>query len=178
MLPANVTASMWKASISVMLTTSSNSSHGGSLSFNVGIFTRNVNTLSLASTGSTSYAWTNTSNNSNASLSGLREISGTFDALNLTAGAYWFAVWSRTSTVNANWFVANNVVLGTSQSNSTHLGHFVSAVAAASFQPGIIGQGTYSATSTTMPVSMAFSDITGTARWWIRPHLAFVNFQA
>jgi len=172
----NYSFTRWAASISATVSTSSNSSHGGTLSFAVGFYTKNASTLSLASSGSVTYAWTNTSNNSTVSLNGLREITGSFAAMNLTAGNYWIAYWSRTSTVNANWFTASNIIHATSQSGQAHSGYFMAAAVAASFQPGIPGMGTFSATSTNLPVSMAFSNITGSLRWQHRPFLSFANY--
>ena len=173
---ANYSFSRFMMSVSLSLSSSSNSSHGGTLSIGIGFYTRNVSTLSLATSGLGTYAWTNTSNNSTVSLSGIREVTGSFANMNLTEGDYWVGFWSRTSTVNANWFTANNIYMATGQSNSAHSGNFRSASAVASFQPGILGQGTFSATSAALPVSMAFSNITGSIRWWLRPHLQFKNF--
>ena len=176
-VPGDLVISKFLASVSLSISISSNSSHGGTLSVGYGIYSRNNSTLSLISSAIGTYAWTNTSNNSTASLSGIREVSGVFGGqLSLTPGDYWVGMWSRTSTVNANWFTASNIFYGTSQTNTTHSGAFGAAAGAASFQPGVPGNGTYSATSSVLPASMAFSHITGTARWWIAPHLAFRNF--
>jgi hypothetical protein len=170
--------SQFVMSVSVAVSTSSNSSHGGTLSIGIGFYTRNGSTLSLATSGLGTYAWTNTSADSTGSLTGLREVTGSFAAMNLTPGDYWIGFWSRTSTVNANWWTGSNIIFGTSQSQTVHSGRFNSASGGASFQAGVMGQGTFSATSAALPVSMAFSNITGSVRWWYRPHLAFRNFQA
>lgn len=176
-IEGDLAISKFLASVSLSISSSSNSSHGGTLSIGFGVYSRNVSTLSLISSALGTYAWTNTSNNSTASLSGIREASGTFGgALALTRGDYWVGLWSRTSTVNANWFTASNIFVMTSGTNSTHSGAFMAAAGAASFQPGIPGQGTYSTTSAALPASMAFSHITGTARWWVRPRFNFLNF--
>lgn len=172
----NYSFSQFAVSISFSLSTSSNSSHGGTLSVGIGFYTRNASTLSLATSGLGTYAWTNTSDSSTVSLSGLREVTGTFANMNLTPGNYWVGFWSQTSTVNANWFTASNILHATGQSQSVHSGDFMAAAAGASFQPAPLGQGTFSATSNALPVSMAFSNITGSIRWWYRPHLAFMNF--
>lgn len=172
----HLNVSKFMASASVSISTSSNSSHGGTLSIGLGIYTRNVSTLSLLSSGLGTYAWTNTSNNSTSVLAGNKEITGSFAAvLSLTPGDYWVALWSRTSTVNANWFTMSNFFLMTSQSGSGHSGQFMSG-STTTFQPGVPGQGTYSASSSVLPVSMAFTHITGVARWFFRPNLAFRNF--
>ena len=156
-IEAQYSFSRFVMSVSASISSSSNSSHGGTLSIGIGFYTRNSSTLSLATSGLGTYAWTNTSNNSTGSLSGIRQVTGSFANMNLTPGDYWIAFWSKTSTVNANWFTMSNVVLATGQSQSAHSGDFATASAAASFQPGIYGHGTYSATSNVLPVSMAFS---------------------
>jgi hypothetical protein len=173
----HVVFSKFLASVSLALSTSTNSSWGGTLSVGYGIYTRNVSTLNLVSSALGTYAFTNTSNQSTASLSGVREVSGTFTAVvSLTPGDYWIGAWSRTSTVNANWFTASNIYAQTGGSNSTHSGNFASAAGAASFQPGVPGQGTFSTTSAALPAAMGFSDITGTVRFFYRPHFVFRNF--
>jgi hypothetical protein len=142
---------------SISVSSSSNSSHAGNISLYVGIYTRNVSTLSLASSGSQSVQWTNTSNNSLGSITALRRISAPVNA-NMTPGNYWIGVMSRTSTSNANWFTGSWMVA--SQDNT---GQWVGLIGEASnvTKQVIPGWGHWSTTSTNLPASVAFSHITG-----------------
>lgn len=157
--------------VSLSISTSSNSSHAGSISIAAGIFTKNASTLSAFTTGSTAHSWTNTSNNSTSVLSGLRAISCPLSAT-LTPGNYWLGVWTRTSTANANWFTASNLLLAPPATvYSGNLG----AASTVTFQP-MLGWGEFSATSSTLNNSYAFSHISGTGQSMLaRPIFNLVN---
>ena len=158
---------------SISISSSSNSSHAGTLSLAVGFYTKNAGTLSFLTSLSRSYAWTNTSNNSTVSLQGGRRFQLTVAApISLTAGNYWIALWSRTSTGNANWWTGSNLLFSRS---GTYSGDFLAATAVTA--QSVLGQGFFSATSTNLPVSMAFSHITGTqAAAGMNPWCYFANF--
>jgi len=158
-MPMSMYATATRADIvaSVALSTSSNSSHAGVVSVFVGIYTRNVSTLSLASSGVGANQWTNTSNNSVGSIASIRRLSCAINC-NLTPGDYWVAVMSVTSTTNANWFTASNCLISLGQS----LG-FQGLIGEASnvtkqLYPGL---GTFSATTASLPASIAFNQISG-----------------
>lgn len=163
---------------SISLSSSSNSSHAGVISAYIGIYTRNGSTLSLASSGSQSHQWSNTSNNSVASVASLRQLSVPLN-INYTDGQdLWVAVMTRTSTTNANWFTASNIL----QPQAGHTAQVVGLIGQASNNTqGILGLGRYSASSTALPSSMAFSHITGGATASISrfaPNVYFANFTA
>lgn len=145
--------------ITATVSSSTNSSHGGTLSILAGIYTRNASTLSRLTLGSGTTAWTNTSNNSMASLSRIHRANATFNSIILTPGDYWIAIGSRTSTVNANWITLSNICL--SGPNSVFDGEF--GAASAESEHIVLGQGLFTATSTAAPASMAFSDIYGSS---------------
>ncbi len=90
------------------VSSSSNSSHGGTLSAWAGLYTLNVSSLSLASSGSATVAWTNTSSNSMTLLSGYKMATVPVNAT-MTAGDYWFAYRFETASVNANWYTISEV---------------------------------------------------------------------
>jgi hypothetical protein len=169
-------ANIW-ASLSV--SSSSNSSHAGALSIHVGLYTRNGSTLSLASSGSQSYQWTNTSNNSLGSIASLRQLTIPID-VNYTGGDLWIAVMSRSSTTNANWFTGSNVL----QSVNPHSGQVVGNIGeATNATRGVLGLGRFSASSSVLPASMAFSNITGglggtASASRLMPNVYFANFTA
>jgi len=144
--------------ISATISTSSNSSHAGNVTFRVGLYTKNGSTLSLASSGSATYQWTNTSNNSTSVLNGLRVISCPLLAT-LTPGEYWLAIWSRTSTTNANWFTMSQAAVTVASNLFSH-SFMVATNTSIALVPGM---GRFNATSTALPVSMAFSNITHAA---------------
>jgi|AGTN01.3.fsa_nt_gi hypothetical protein len=156
-LGGNVSLSRFDVLASMSISSSTNSSHAGALSFGVGIYTRTGSTLSLATSGSQSYQWTNTSNNSLGSLSGVRRFSVPV-AANITAGAdYWIGVSSRSATSNANWFTASNV----RASAATDLIQGLIGEASNQTKQVIPGHGLWSTTSTALPSSIALGDIRG-----------------
>lgn len=170
-------ADIW-ASVSV--SSSSNSSHAGVLSVYAGLYTRNGSTLSLASSGSQSYQWSNTSNNSLGSIASLRQFSIPFN-VNYTGGDdLWVAVMSRSSTTNANWFTASNIL----QSSGGHSGQLVGLIGdATNATRGPLGFGRFSASSTALPSSMGFTQITGgqggtASASRLMPNVFFQNFTA
>lgn len=135
------------------VSTSTNSSHAGTISAQFGIYTKNVSTLSLATSGSTSAAWTNTSNNSLSLLSGMRNMLMTAN-INLTPGEYWCAALIRTSTANANWFSVS--VIGNAV-NYGSVNVFGSSLVS-TVNPDL-GLGYYSTSTNALPASVAFSEI-------------------
>lgn len=156
-LPANLSMSALRQFVSGSFSSSSNSSYAGTVSLQAGIYTRNGSTLSLASSGSQSYAFTNTSNNSTASLSGLRDMTVPLNA-SLTPGNYWLALWSSTASANANWYTLSNVFQSVAAIG--YSGRFGAASNASNQLE--FGQGIWSTTSAALPSSIGFSNITGT----------------
>jgi hypothetical protein len=144
--------------VSQSISSSSNSSHAGAISVNLGLYTRNGSTLSLASSGSQSYQWTNTSNNSMGSLSGLRRLSVPFNVNYSSGGDLWVAVQSLTASTNANWFTASNLVL---QPQMTAQLQGLIGAASNNTNQLVLGEGIWSTTSAALPASIAFSNITG-----------------
>jgi hypothetical protein len=143
------------AFVSVSISSSSNSSAAGVMSFSVGIYTRNASSLSLVASGSQFYQWTNTSNQSNSVISGIRAVTIPFTDTTLTPGDYWFCIQSRTSSTNANWFSMRNICVA--GGNTAFSGHFGSATTA-TFQP-VLGYG-LGPQSASLPNALAFSQIT------------------
>jgi hypothetical protein len=124
----------------------------------VGLYSLNGSTLSLASSGSQSYAWTNNSNNSSASLSGMRRFSAPIN-VNYTGGFDLFVgVMSNTTFANSNAISLSNVVmpLGPGPQLQGLIGQ--TQVNSMQFVPG---QGFYSASSAALPSSMGLSQILG-----------------
>jgi hypothetical protein len=176
--PYYITASAAQAMLTISQSTSSNSSYSIGLTVRIGLYTRNVSTLSLASSGSQTYAWSITSNNSTSLMSGWRIITVPIN-LNVTPGDYWVGYMSSTASTNANWATVNNAVLGSLNSN---LAGPLNAAGNASNQY-VLGQGFFTSFSSNMPVSMAFSHISGGQLGGVSsrfqgPILNFYNFSA
>lgn len=153
-----VTGSRVNHLVSMSVSSSSNSSHAGTISLSFGIYTLNASTLSLASSGSQTYNWTNTSNNSMASLSGLRALSIPVNCY-MPPGDYYFAFWSRTTTANANWFTASNIYMsGASQQFFGTVGN--ASNSSNQFFPGY-GVHSNASFSTAMPSSIHISNLKG-----------------
>jgi hypothetical protein len=134
------------------------STQAQTLSMYVGLYSLNGSTLSLASSGSQSYAWTNSSNNSSASLSGMRRFSAPIN-VNYTGGFDLFiGLMSNTTFVNSNAISLSNVVvpLGPGPQLQGLIGQ--TQVNSMQFVPG---QGFFSATSAALPSSIALSQISG-----------------
>lgn len=139
-------------------TNSSNSSGSHTLSFWFGLYTRNSNTLSRLTSWSGSTALTHSGTAGSYSLfSGYRQTYLTFGATSIPSDRYWLAFVSRTTSGGANGSYSNFLV---SNIASQYTGLF-GVASNASMQPKL-GQGYYSATTSGIPASIAFTEISGT----------------
>jgi hypothetical protein len=134
------------------------STQAQTLSMYVGLYSLTGSTLSLASSGSQSYAWTNSSNNSNASITGMRRFSAPINVNYNGAYDLFIGVMSNTTFVNTNGISLSNVVAPLGP--GPQLQGLIGQVPANSMQ-FVLGQGFFSTTSAAMPNSMALSAISG-----------------
>jgi hypothetical protein len=144
----------------------SNSTASVTMSMSIGFYTENNVSLSLLTSYSTSQAITHsgTANSSNNVGPRLFTMGATGT---LTAGMYFVAIHSRTTTGGANASLSQYVV---SQLNSSWSGLWGAASNASVQNP--LGQGIYSASfSTAMPSSINFSQIRGGSSAFQRPPL-------
>lgn len=157
--------------------TNAASSQAHTLSMSVGLFSKNASTLSLVNSGSQTYAFTITGSSSSASYQGLKNLTVPV-SFNLYEGDYWLAIASSTSSAgNAVAAAFSNVVVSFAGGLSAYSGVF-GAATTASQQP-ILGYGAMSATQSAMPVSIAFSDIVGSANGHTcRPVVNLRNYSA
>ena len=156
--PFPFTASRADIMISASAAALALSTQAQTISAYVGLYTLNGSTLSLASSGSQSYAMTNSSNASNASITGIRRLYVPIN-VNYTGGFDLFiGQMTNTTFANTNGMSFSNVVvpLGPGQ----QLQGLIGQVPANSMQ-FVPGQGFFSATSAGMPSSMALSAISG-----------------
>lgn len=152
-------------------TNSSNSSGSHTLSFWVGIYTQSSNSISLLTSASQTYNLIHSGTAGSYSLySGMRHVSISLNT-SLSSGRYYIGVLSRTTSGGTNGsysqFLASNL-------NSNFLGHFGSSHnTTMQFQPG---NGVYSATLSSIPSLIAFSQIRGSDSLALRPPvLIFAN---
>jgi hypothetical protein len=165
-----VSVSRAQMPISISLSSSSNSSHAGTLSMYLGFYTKLGLTLSSVSTGSVTYAWTNTSDNSTASLTGVRIISLPINVV-ATPGDYWIGFLSVTASANANWITVSNVVNNAISVSGSWL---TASAAAHQVAPGV---GILTVNTSSLPASVALSNLAGTnARALMPPYYWFMNY--
>lgn len=154
----------------VVFSNTNNSSNSYTWSQSHGLYTKTGSTLSLVSSGSTSYAQTASGIAGNYSLwGGARNVTvGATDTLQ--PGNYWLGVWSRTTTGGGAGQTLNQMLA--SQPNSTYSG-ILGAASNATDQP-MLGMGRYSVSfSTAMPSSVALSHIQGNSSILQRAPLFF-----
>jgi len=141
-------------------TNSSNSSGSHTLSFWAGLYSRNASTLSLYGSASASFAITQSGTAGiYSSVSGLRALTFPWTTT-IADGQYWFALVSRTTSGGADGSYSH---LRQSAGIATNFLGMFSAATNASMQI-TLGQGSYSATTSGMPVSIGFSQIQGTGQ--------------
>lgn len=155
--------------VSVSQSTSSNSSYAIALTMEVGLYTRTGSTLSQYATGTGAVQWTVTSNNTTANQGGVREFTVGFST-SISDGDWWIAVRSSTATTNANWATISNMINALPPAWSGPL-----AVASNTSNRPAHGFGTFSATSSALPSSMAFTQLTASTGF--APHYLFFDFQ-
>lgn len=171
---AYVSATQLQILMGLSLSSSSNNSHAAAFTVGAGIYvstTGSSMTLLTQSTGSYAYQYTNTSNNSYGSLTGIRGITMAMNAV-MTPGNYWLGIWQRVSTTNANWVTLGYIVPAFAA--SSYMGAFGGGAASSvGIQEGV---GAYSAASATFVSSPAMNAISQShLSLAAMPHVAFKN---
>ncbi len=146
----------------------SNSSGSATLSFWVGVYSKNVSTLSLVMSSSVSTNVTMSGTAGSYSLyAGPRNLTIPWTST-LSGSDYWIGIGSRTTTGGANMSISQFLA---SQPNSVYSGNF--GVASNATKGGILGQGFYSATTSAVPASIAFTQINASGSLNRRPPVYF-----
>lgn len=150
-------------------TNSSNSSGSHTLSFWIGLYTRNVSTLSLLMSTSASTAITH---------------SGTAGSYSRYSGQRLFTIpWTTTISASEYWiaFISRTTSGGTNGSYSVQVGSNMAVdflgifgTSANTTQQLTLGQGHYTATTSALPASVGFSQIRGSDSMARRP--TFIMF--
>lgn len=138
-------------------TNATNSTGSVTISMWMGFYTRNVSTLSLLHSSSTSQGVTFSGAGSSASLIGMRLFSMGWTTT-ITDGRYYVGIISRTTSGGANATISQVVI---SAFVATSFSGLWGAASAASIQ-WPLGLGVYSATTSALPASIAFSQMQGT----------------
>ena len=172
---AYVNASQLMQLISVTVGTTTNISFGVSFTVGAGIFTANGSTLSLLtqSSGTATYQFTNTSNNSTASLNGLRGLSLPMN-ISMSPGNYWLGMWTRSSLAGTNSFSHSNMFAF----NNTGATSFSGLIGQASnVSQGVQeGVGLFATSSAALPSSAAMSAISQNGlKYGMTPYIVFKN---
>lgn len=142
----------------------SNLSGSGTVSFWIGIYSRNVSSLSLVMSTSISTNVTMSGTVGSYSLyAGPRNLAIPWTST-VSGSDYWIGIGSRTTTGGAAMSISQFLA---SQPNSLYSGNFGSANNATKGM--IMGQGFYSATTSAVPASIAFTQINGTGSLNRRP---------
>jgi len=142
--------------IPIINTNSSNSSGSHTLSFWVGLYSKNASTLSLVQSVSSSTALTHSGTAGSYSLYSGNRLFTIPLTTTITEGDYWLGFVSRTTSGGTNGSYSNLVA---SNIASNFLGFFGSSHNTT--QQLTLGQGVYTASTSGMPSSVAFSDIRG-----------------
>jgi hypothetical protein len=149
------------------------STEAQTLSMFVGLYSLNGSTLSLASSGSQSYAWSNNSGGSSSVLTGLRRFSAPIN-VNYTGGFDLFiGIMSNTTFVNTNGISLSNLVIPVAP--GAQLNGLIGETTNNSKQ-FVPGQGIFSTTSAGMPSSMALAAISGIGSSSVNGFAAPVQF--
>ena len=155
-VPLAVSANQYMDMISLTIGTTAGSSFAAAISQSVGIYTLTGSTPNLitASSGATNVQFTNTDNQSTASLQGPRGFTVPL-TLNATPGNYWIGFLSATASTQNNAASISNFMVN--QVNSVFSGFIGQAVAASR---GVIrGAGILSVQTAALPASVGLSDL-------------------
>lgn len=160
-----------RVGVPIAYTNASNSTGSVTLSYWVGFYTQNVSTLSLASSTSFSTGLTFSGTVGSWSLhSGMRLLTFPW-SLTVNEQEIYIAQLSRSTTGGANASLSQMLV---TQVNSNFVGFF--GASHNTTQQFTIGQGIYTATTSAMPNSIAFSQLRGSDSLNFRaPAIMFIN---
>lgn len=147
----------------IQFSNATNSTGSVTITLLMGLYTKNASTLSLAHSTSTTVAWTFSGTVNSSAQSGIRLHTIPWTTT-IDDGRYYAGVVFRSTTGGAN-ATLNQILV--SQMNSNFSGLF--GVATNRSRQWPLGFGVYSASTTAVPGSIAFSQIDGTASLAARP---------
>jgi hypothetical protein len=137
-----------------------------------GLYTKNVSTLSMLHSSSGTFSINGSGTASSAQNSGLKNM--TFGwTTTIHPDDYFLGFVSRTTTAGANASISNVLM---TQANSAWSG--LMGVAAGASAQKVLGLGTYTATTSAVPGSIAFSQLTGSGSIVVRPPMIWLLSQS
>lgn len=154
----------------VQFTQATNSTMTVSATIHMGVYSKNGSTLSQITSHSGSFSINGSGTASSSANSGPRWATMTFNAGGSISGDVWIAFKSSTATAGVNATLSNIVASRINSSWSGYIG-----VGTANSAQSLPGMGYYSATSSALPNSMAFSHITGVSSTAQRPQVFFLT---
>ncbi len=146
-----------RVALAVVFSNNSNSTGSVTISNWVGLYTKTSNSLSLHASTSTTNGITFSGTVRNSIQAGWRNLTIPWST-SVSEGRYWIAQLSRTTTAGANASYFSQMLA--SQLNTAFSGIF--GAATANSDQYTLGQGFYSASTSSLPNSIAFSEIYGT----------------
>jgi len=155
----------------VQFSAATNSSNSFTVSFFVGLYTRNASTLSLLMSSTASRGVTLSGTVGSYSLfAGQRNFTFPWTTT-VSASDYWLGIGSRTTTGGGAGMTLSQWLA--SQPNSVYSGNFAEASNAT--KGGNFGQGFFSATTAAVPGSIAFTQINASGSLNARPPIFWMN---
>lgn len=161
-----------RLALRVFWSNSSNSTGSVTISNWFGIYTKNASTLSLLSSTSTTNAITFSGTGGNHSLQAGQRLLTVPWTNTITAGEYWAACINRTTSGGTNGSYSQLLA----QQVASNFSGIFGAASNATLQRRL-GQGVYTASTSGLPNSVAFSQINGTGSLAHRPPMWFLISQ-
>lgn len=156
-MPCYLSISRADMALSCLVTTNAGSSWSFAMTFNVGIYTNNASTLSLASQGGTTYNLADLSGGSSQQITGVKNFSVPINA-NMTPGNYWVAVHSITASTNSLGLILSQMFAPSQQMSNGSLG-----VTSAASNASVFGMGHWTAQTAALPAAISFNAIVASA---------------
>jgi len=158
-----------RIAVPLLFTASTSTSASITMSNWVGIYTRTASSLSLLTSYSTSVAATHSGAANSTANFGIRLLTISNGGDSLSEGQYWVGNISRTTSAGINNVTLSQLLA--SQQNSNFSGLWgIGSNATNQYTRGL---GHYSATTTALPATIAFSEIRGTASVALRQPLFY-----
>jgi hypothetical protein len=156
-VPAYLSATQARMGVSVSMSTNAASSFGGTLTMMLGLYTLNGVSLSLSTSGGTTYNFVDQSGGSTESLSGIRWFSLPMNVGLMTPGNYWL-VMNSASVATGTGAAASIGISNIVRNAAAYGGSWLGATGGTNSQWNL-GQGQWSAASAALPDSIRLTAI-------------------
>jgi hypothetical protein len=157
----------------IFFTGASNTTVSVTMSMFVGLYTKNISTLSLLMSASSSQGITHSASNNSTVNVGFKHFTQGWSS-SVSEGQYYVAILSKTASAGANSATLSQLLNSIAYSNTNFAGLW--GVSSNTSNQLTIGLGIYSAATASLPNSIAFSQINGTGSLNLRPpSIYFIN---